>query len=442
MKISKYTIGYQEKDVYIFYNSASDKVMLCVEEVKRLIEENREQADRIRLVHPVLYNYLKINRFIVPEEENETQNLIDKLREECDDNTSYSITINPTMNCNLRCWYCYEEHMAGSMMDTNVLNSVKLLFQCHITNDKTKNFHISYFGGEPLLGFNQCVRPLTDYAQILCKEHNVEMTLSFTTNAVLLTKEKVDYLIGTGLPIYMQIPFDGDRIIHDNVKKLRNGNGTYDVILQNLSYAVEKGIHILVRCNYTADTATSFRGLINDIEQIRSKYPLSIEFSFQRVWQDAENKEAEQIIDQLIALIDSRNGVCTNRTPSPERCYADKRNSFVINWNGDIYQCTARKFSSDTREGKLLPDGTIEYNARYEQRMNSRFSNPECLACSILPICSLCTQKRMEWEPGVCLYSNPEYEKTQLIRNRVANLRKLRRMEDAEKAKERLSAPQ
>lgn len=169
---------------------------------------------------------------------------------------------------------------------------------------------------------------------------------------------------------------------------------------------------------------------------------MSIEFSFQRVWQDPENKEAEQIIDQLIALIDSRNGVCTNRTPSPERCYADKRNSFVINWNGDIYQCTARKFSSDTREGKLLPDGTIEYNARYEQRMNSRFSNPECLACSILPICSLCTQKRMEWEPGVCLYSNPEYEKTQLIRNRVANLRKLRRMEDAEKAKERLSALQ
>lgn len=48
----------------------------------------------------------------------------------------------------------------------------------------------------------------------------------------------------------------------------------------------------------------------------------------------------------------------------------------------------------------------------------------------------------MEWEPGVCLYSNPEYEKTQQIRNRVANLRKLRRMEDAEKAKERLSAPQ
>lgn len=350
MKISKYTIGYQEKDVYIFYNSASDKVMLCVEKVKRLIEENREQPDQIRLVHPVLYNYLKTNRFIVPEEENETQNLIDKLREECDDNTSYSITINPTMNCNLRCWYCYEEHISGSMMDTNVLNSVKLLFQRHITNDKTKNFHISYFGGEPLLGFNQCVRPLTDYARILCKEHNVEMTLSFTTNAVLLTKEKVDYLIGTGLPIYMQIPFDGDRIIHDNVKKLRNGNGTYDVILQNLSYAIEKGIHILVRCNYTADTAISFHGLINDIEQIRSKYPLSIEFSFQRVWQDAESKEAEQIIDQLIALIDSRNGVCTNRTPSPERCYADKRNSFVINWNGDIYQCTARKFSSDTRE--------------------------------------------------------------------------------------------
>lgn len=442
MKISKYTILFEKRENYCFYNSQNDKVMLCLPEVKDLIEKYHSTPDALEPIHPELYGYLKENRFLVPDDEDETKLLIEKLAEEQDSEAQCSITVNPTMNCNLRCWYCYEDHLPASMMNGTVLEAVKKMIARISTNKKTKEVHLNFFGGEPLLGFNQCVKPLIEYTQNVCAQHNKTLSIGFTSNAVLLTEPVTDFLSGTGLHVYMQIPFDGNRTIHNTIKKRADGSGTYDTTLKNAAYAVSKGIHILVRCNYTAKSVASFRELIDDMEPLRAEFPDRVNFAFQRVWQEEEKGDTNRIVEELTKYIHALNGTCKNDEINIERCYADKRNSFVINWNGDIYQCTARKFSSDTRESKLLPDGTIEYNARYEQRMNSRFSNPECLACSILPICSLCTQKRMEWEPGVCLYSNPEYEKTQQIRNRVANLRKLRRMEDAEKAKERLSAPQ
>ncbi|HOH74428.1 MAG TPA: hypothetical protein PKW38_01450, partial [Paludibacteraceae bacterium] len=45
-----------------------------------------------------------------------------------------------------------------------------------------------------------------------------------------------------------------------------------------------------------------------------------------------------------------------------ESCYGDKKNQATINFNGDVYKCTARDFKPENREGVLMDDGTIEWN--------------------------------------------------------------------------------
>ena len=40
-------------------------------------------------------------------------------------------------------------------------------------------------------------------------------------------------------------------------------------------------------------------------------------------------------------------------------CYADRANSVIVNYNGDVYKCTACDFAKTKREGKLNEDGTI-----------------------------------------------------------------------------------
>ncbi len=41
----------------------------------------------------------------------------------------------------------------------------------------------------------------------------------------------------------------------------------------------------------------------------------------------------------------------------------------MINYNGDVFKCNARDFTSKTRNG-VLADGAIEWNDTFEQRMN------------------------------------------------------------------------
>ena len=92
-----------------------------------------------------------------------------------------------------------------------------------------------------------------------------------------------------------------------------------------------------------------------------------------------------------------------------------------------MYQCTAREFTAANCEGKLLSDGTVEYNERYRMRMESRFSNPECLACSLFPICRICTQKRLEHDRGKCVVTDDKQPYiVSAVKARIAAIYKLK----------------
>lgn len=426
MKLSKYNIIIDNDGESVVYNTLNDKLMLCKPELLDLIKEHKSQIDRLEELHPSLYCYMQENHFIVFDDEDETQTLINQMLAEDTDDSYYAITINPTLNCNLSCWYCYEEHLAGSKMSVEVYQAVERLIERIATNGKTKSFHLGFFGGEPLLGFRNCVKPLIEYTHALCKQNDIELNLGFTTNAVLLTEEVVDFLSNTGLSTSLQIPFDGDRDTHNSIKKTHSGEGTYDITLSNLKYAVSKDLSVIVRCNYTNDSASSFGAVIEDMESVYKQHLSKINFSFHQIWQDEERHETEAIIREHENRIQSIGGTYYCTQVDKSRCYADKKHSFVVNYNGDIYQCTAREFIEENREGRLLNDGKVEYNERYQKRMDMRFSNPECLECYAFPICKVCTQKRLENDGDRCVCNGDGDPKADLVRSRILAIYKLK----------------
>lgn len=82
-----------------------------------------------------------------------------------------------------------------------------------------------------------------------------------------------------------------------------------------------------------------------------------------------------------------------------------------------MFKCTARDSKDNSGEGRLAEDGKIEWNAKYEKRLDSKFKNTPCKTCRILPICSGgCTQHALEHE-GVdyCVYNFDEEAKTKVI---------------------------
>ena len=105
MKPSKYNITIDNEDGYVVYNTLNDRLMLCTPETMALLEGYRDRMDDCERVHPSLYRYLKEKSFIVPDDLDETKKLLERFLQEDEDETYYSLTVNPTLNCNLACWY-------------------------------------------------------------------------------------------------------------------------------------------------------------------------------------------------------------------------------------------------------------------------------------------------------------------------------------------------
>jgi radical SAM additional 4Fe4S-binding domain len=61
----------------------------------------------------------------------------------------------------------------------------------------------------------------------------------------------------------------------------------------------------------------------------------------------------------------------------------------VVNYNGDLYKCTARDFLPENRVGYLSEVGELIWNKGYiEKRMSAKFNNKPCLDCKIMPLCN------------------------------------------------------
>ena len=103
-------------------------------------------------------------------------------------------------------------------------------------------------------------------------------------------------------------------------------------------------------------------------------------------------------------------------------CYADKRNQVTINYNGDIFKCTARSFDSLNREGYLLDNGDIIWNEKYSKRFSFdlRTRNKACMECAIFPMCNGgCSQRRVENEKvPYCIFDFSERKKMDFLKDK------------------------
>lgn len=88
------------------------------------------------------------------------------------------------------------------------------------------------------------------------------------------------------------------------------------------------------------------------------------------------------------------------------RCYADSENEVVVNYDGNLFRCTARDFITERAEGKLLPSGELQMNELSKKRTDIKFGNNYCRGCVVYPLClGGCSQNKIENpNTGGCYY--------------------------------------
>lgn len=403
MKQSKYNCILQDSTGMVIYNAATDQLVALTPQLANIFNEGKAAPEKVKAQHAELYDHLLQKGIFVCDDADETETYIRKREEYERSSGEYTITINPTLACNMSCWYCYESHKNMPAMSADVKQSVLLLIDKLLADNKLKKLNLSFFGGEPLLYFDKVVVDIINHAKMQCKAFDAKLSIHFTTNAYLLTDNVLKHL--EGLDVSFQITIDGGKQVHDSVRKTKGGEPTYARIVEHIHQPLSRGFSVGVRFNYTAKSIPSFIDVVKDFSHLQQEQKQLVNFTFQRVWQDNEG-DASQVEQQVehIERAFEQAGLFVNNAKSyiVPYCYADDVNTAVVNYNGDLFKCTARDFATKSKEGTLAADGTLRWNERLRKRMSIRHGSDTCLQCRIYPIChGGCSQMKLEAPDGI-----------------------------------------
>lgn len=413
MKFSRYNsyIKLSEK-TNLLYNALSNNFLLLSDSI-----EIGNDANKLEFCNPGLWNAMVSGKFIIDSTVDELTR-VKELRDKIDlSQYFFYLIVNPTLGCNFKCWYCYETHLQDSRMSWKTLNNTMKFISRVVP--KIPTFTLGFFGGEPLLYFEKIVKPLIIHTSICCKQYDIPYSVTFTTNGYLITKEMVNFFKEYNIQS-LQITLDGGKKEHNQTRYAVAGVETYSKIMDNIKLLLSERIKVLLRINCTDKNIDSTVEIANDLSDITDEMKTYLRICFKQVWQnvtviDLDSKISAMEERFLSYGLQSSSYILDNVRNS---CYGDKKNSLLLNYNGDIYKCTALNFHKTPRDGFLTDTGEIIWeNDSLNIRMNAKFKNPPCLDCRILPICNGgCSQKALEYkEKDYCILSFNEQKKDEAI---------------------------
>ena len=394
MKNSFYNLYAPCPQGVLCFNACSDNYVIINKTVYQALQ--KQAYDKIL---PSQLASLTESGFIVDDEVDEYEKITAQYKIS-DRNGYYRIVLLPTLDCNVKCWYCFEKQIKGSRLSADMQERMVRYAYRTIEREDISHLHINLFGGEPMLHFKEEVYPILykvkEYADTLGKK----TSFSAVSNAICITDEIVPLLADLGMTF--QISIDGYKEKHNSIKKIPGlQGGTYELVMQNIHKLTEVyNPHINLRINYDNQTLKHIGEVIKDIGDIdRHKIRIHLE----RVWQTSNKKEENHVPIKDVINEFLRQGFYLsylNFHPRNQSCVSDLANEAVLSYDGKVYKCTGRDFEERMQEGTLMEDGTIDWmTERVNKRLDIRtFDNPTCRTCKLLPQCwGPCTQKQLEY---------------------------------------------
>ncbi len=177
-----------------------------------------------------------------------------------------ALCLNVAHKCNLHCRYCFAAQ--GSFGGEEMLMSPEVGRQAVdfllAHSGEIKHLEIDFFGGEPLLNLG-VIEDTVSYGKRRALESGKRINFTLTTNAVLLTRETVDFLNEENIAIILSL--DGRPEINDANRITPAGKGSYHLVLPRIQMAVaQKPSSYYVRGTFTKDNLDFSQDLLHLIE--------------------------------------------------------------------------------------------------------------------------------------------------------------------------------
>jgi len=309
-----------------------------------------------------------------------------------------AMCLHAAHDCDLRCRYCFAGtggfHGPRGLLSLEVgKRALEFLVE---NSGQRRNLEVDFFGGEPLLNF-EVVKALVEYGRELEASRDKRFDFTITTNGLGLTDEIIDFINSEMYNVVISI--DGRREVHDFMRPMVGGSGSYDTIIENALKLIKRrgDGQYYVRGTYTARNLDFAQDVlaIHDagFEHISvepvvlpegSTYALT-EAMLPRILEEYETlarlvrarRKAGRPITFFHFMVDLSGGPCIRKRLAG--CGAG--NEYVaVTPEGDIYPCHQFVGREGFRMGSVV-DGSIDRAMQAAFSANHVLSKPKCRDC-------------------------------------------------------------
>lgn len=372
-RLLTYVLTAEEEDKRIYYN---------------LLTHEMIAVDINELESPEIRKYFIDNWFLVPEEHDDQQ-LVDECRAVLTLMDSWpkkihSFNIFTTLDCNARCFYCFEKRIRGSNMTMETASKVIEYMQDQADGDLIK---IVWFGGEPL--FNYAV---IDFITDGLKEKGLQFESDMISNGLLFDSALIDNAKKNWNLQSVQITLDGTRQVYNKVKAyLTDVADPFEKVLQNIKNLLRAEIKVKIRLNIGLYNYNNLRSLVDFIcEEFKGNHNLNVYVSPLFEIKEYTEEKRENLYDLLDELNNKLNQVFCKKEkqdlPSSitnSYCMASGRTAVTILPDGKVGVCP--NVVDDVLLGDIY---TKEIDEKVRKDFGRRFYREDkCKFCLMYPNC-------------------------------------------------------
>lgn len=342
------------------------------------------------------------------------------------------LTIAPTLDCNFRCDYCYEDHLKITMPRAIEEALVRWVGDRIAASGE---LHVTWYGGEPLLPrAGAVIERLSRTFKRLTAERGGTYGAHLVTNGFLLDRSTMQSLARMGVDL-VQVTLDGPPAIHDERRHLVGGQGTFRRIIENMKETVDLA-EFQVRINVDRRNAMSALEVVEILEReglggaVRPYLAQVVSGGGacgniqEMFFSSTEFARTEIEIYREAVRRKLRIARYPFRIPGAY-CTADRMNAYVIAPNGSIFKCWNEVTMNPERSIGSLLDEQEPYQKYNEDTWLGwdALEKEGCRSCDILPICHggcpLQAMRHPERDRGACEHYKYHLEQLLELRYRA-----------------------
>ena len=340
---------------------------------------------------------------LVESGEDELERVLDRNRAASAGSRTYALVVQPTAFCQMGCVYCGQAH-AKLKMGAELQDRLYGHVAERLASGRYDHLEVSWFGAEPLAAL-AAIKAISVRLQELARLRGCTFSASMTTNGLSLTSAVAEELVRDHGLRSVTITVDGMALQHDARRPLKNGRGTFDRIMANLTAVGTRedllDLDIRVRTNVDRHNWESVPDLIRCLAERglarRVQYYTVPVHSWGNDAQDRSLDPATYAARELEWLcLELKLGFKVGLLPAlrPIVCIAVRPEGDVVDATGSLFNCTEvsyvpaygspNRFALGEVDGAEGP-GQREVLGGFNDQIAER--DLPCRTCAMLPVC-------------------------------------------------------